>query len=64
MILGCRLVLSLHFSNEPVTSHVSSKFKNTINIVVAAAAAVVAVEILEEKRNSYMWLYCIKTMLF
>jgi len=54
MILGCRLVLSLHFSNEPMTSHVSSKFKNTINIVVAAAAAVVAVEILEEKRNSYM----------
>jgi len=56
MILGCRLVLSLHFSNEPMTSHVSSKFKNTINIVVAAAAAaaVVAVEILEEKRNSHM----------
>jgi len=53
MILGCRLVLSLHFSNEPMTSHVSSKFKNTINIAVAAAA-VVAVEILEEKRNSYM----------
>jgi len=61
MILGCRLVLSLHFSNEPMTSHVSSKFKNTINIVVAA---VVAVEILEEKQNSYMYLYCIKTMLF